>query len=281
MSYSEQPFNLVINTAIEQLSELRDDGITYIKSKDISGFLQILEIQLDIVFDKQKVWVVTDSFINQYPNLLINVDLFLQFLNDLYKLDFVEAVEELILRKEVDGSKGFENEDVLGSDVFDSSPIKESSPITEREVNEQTKSINNDEYKKFEDESIKSLQNSIDEKLRVLSSSGPILERKEHKIQATATLEEGISKELSHKLSARLPWIGVVFFLIFLINLVLSVLLIFVILLITSSTTRRKILHVLLNNETSDLYWWQKVPFLERYVWEVLEMIRSYEIKGQ
>lgn len=285
----------VFEDLLEDFADRRSDGLEYVRIKDIPSFLSLLQAKLEVVLNDSKIWDITNSFIDTYPKMLIRADLFKSFLDDLYQLDFISLVESKI---------NVENESI---DVFNSVPIKEEQEI-EKEIEKEVEEIEKIEKlskfnelqktidekieaynKNYENTAFESVIKSEPEQIKDIIESEPIkieltdVETVAPTVSTTTSIEAEVEPEVKPQkqeiiskteIKSSLPiW----FFLILCLNISLLILLIFILLIITNSEIRQNLLKFLLREDVNDIYWWQKVPYLEKYAWEILDFIRSYD----
>lgn len=228
-------------------SGLRDILLTlnkdkpYVTSAQIHQFLDATELKFNVFLDSG-YWNTVRLFISKYPDLEVDKNIFLEFLDDLLQVDLVKYLSE-----KIDHNEQLQRTSSLGSPLRLSENQPDEIQIT---GNVSTKP------------SICDYISASPMRTERLSKKKP---RRVIRISIFGLLRSFLSK-----FTAALPWINVVLFL-FVIAL----------LLLQNINPHRHIFPVLkrifLYSSTDDLYWWQEIPWLEKRVWKFLEWMNIEE----
>lgn len=92
---------LTVRLRAQDVLQSMNRGKSYISSSQLRQFLDLVEAKFGILVG-DKLWDTVKLFTSRYPDLCVEKSIFLEFLNDLLQLDFVEYLATKIDTKTVD-----------------------------------------------------------------------------------------------------------------------------------------------------------------------------------
>jgi hypothetical protein len=211
-------------------------GKPYVTSAQIQQFLELVELKFGILIDTDK-WDTVKLFVSRYLDLCVDKNIFLEFLNDLVQLDFVQYVMD---RYE---PKNYGVTSTLGSPLA----------LTEKLRRPQLQP----DYMK--------VSNHISDSIEKLATR-VLPKHPEKPVIKISVL--GSVRSFLKKIPSLLPYLNTLLLLLLIFLLISQNISL-------KHHVFPLIERFFLYDTADDIYWWQRYRWCEEFVWSILERIQE------
>jgi len=263
---TERVYNIIVHF---------NEEAPFILAQQLIQLLQSIEIHFGIILDA-KYHQVINLFINQSNDIAINKQLVLEFLNDLLETNLANHINDLVHEQQ-----SWNNEkDIEGHNILTSSPMEfkhESCSNDLKDTN--NKNLFADDTVSFHRKELEKLDDHINSRISDLGTNSNSIPSQQSHTPSVNHLQffSKFFTSMFHQITRILFSSNKI---ILISNSILISIISTIIILqnFTLSSFNFKIyshIYKLFIYKTySDLYWWQRLPFLEQKIWKLLDFIK-------